>query len=57
MPPRCHKEGTKPTALENEGDHNQLDNEGCRLAVKTPEGPFLEAYFINLYIHTVIIIT
>ena len=27
----------------------KADDGGSRLAVKTPEGPFLEAYFINLY--------
>ena len=41
--------GPKPLHWRDEEDRNQLDDGGSRLAVKTPEGPFLEAYFINLY--------
>ena len=51
------KKGPNPLHWRDEEDRNQLDDGGSQLAVKTLEGPFLEAYFINLYIHTVIIIT
>ena len=50
------KKGPNPLHRRDEEDCNQLDDEGSQLAVKDPEGPFLEAYFINLYIHTVIVI-
>ena len=43
------KKGPKPLHWRDEEDHNRLDDVGSRLAVKTPGGPFLEAYFINLY--------
>ena len=43
------KKGLKPLRWRHEEDPNQPDDGGSQLAVKTPEGPFLEAYFINLY--------
>ena len=43
------KKGLKPLCWRDEEDHNQPDDRGSQLAVKTLEGHFLEAYFINLY--------
>ena len=42
------KKGPKSLHWRDEEDRNQPDDGGSQLAVKTPEGPFLEAYFINL---------
>ena len=42
------KKGPNPPHGTDEEDHHQLDDRGSRLAVKTMEGPFLEAYYINL---------
>ena len=39
------KKGPKLLHGRDEEDHNQPDDRGSQLAVKTPEGPFLEAYF------------
>ena len=43
------KKGLKPLHWRHEEDPNQLDDGGSQLAVNTPEEPFLEVYFINLF--------
>ena len=42
------KKGPKLLPWRDEEDCSQPDDRGSQLAVKTPKGPFLEAYFINL---------
>ena len=50
------KKGLKLLHWRDEEDCNQPDDGGSQLTVKTPEGPFLEVYFIIFKLHIVNIV-